>query len=222
MGSGLNQLGKGVYAVAEAARLARIAPATARRWFLGRPDSESGPVLSPHYRPVGSAIAVSFLDLVDLLVVGRFRERGVPLQTVRRVYRRLRERMRHENPFSDQKLLTDGRLVFIEWCDDFGDAELEEVLTGQHAFPEVLRKHLVELDYESATGLAKRWRIDDGVVLDPTRNFGKPIVDEFGIGTRVLAASYAANEDENLVGDLFGVTPTAVLQAVAFERRLAA
>lgn len=177
------------------------------------------PILTPDYRPVGSAVAVSFLDLIDLLVVGRFRERRVSLQSVRRVHERLRERLAQRHPFSHRKLLTNGKLVFIEWCNDLGDPQLEEVLSGQHAFPEVLRKYLAELDYSPDTDMALRWRIDDGIVLDPERNFGKPIVDEFGIATRVLSAAYAANENVELVADLYGVSPLAVHQAVSFERK---
>lgn len=220
MKNDLKLLGKGVYSIAEAARFAQIAPITARRWFMGRQDSKSGPVLRPHYKPVGRSLAVSFLDLVDLLVVGRFREKGVPLQTVRRVYRCLRDRLGQPHPFSHARLLTDGRSIFVEWCDEIAGRELEEALSGQQAFSELLRRYLQEIEYAPESGMACRWRIGDGVVLDPERNFGKPIVDEFGIGTRVLAAAFKANSnDKQLVADLYSVTPKAVLQAVAFEKR---
>ena len=161
--------------------------------------------------------------MIDLLVVGRFRDQGVSLQTIRKVRAKLATRLRHAHPFSDQRLLTDGRSIFLETCTDIDDRRLEEVLSGQQAFREILLRYLREIDYVPETRLARRWRISEGVVLDPGRNFGKPTVDEFGIQTRVLAASFAANgENADLVADLYGVTPDAVRQAVQFERKVAA
>lgn len=219
----MERLGRGVYAIAEAAHLAMISPTTARRWFLGRPDSPAGPVLRPDYDQVGESVAVSFLDLVDLLVVGRFREQRVSLQTVRKVYHKLKQTLGQVHPFGHRKLLTDGRAVFLETLDNIGDRHLEEILTGQRAFPEVLKRYLREVEYSPDTGIAQRWRISQGIVLDPTRNFGKPTVDAFGICTAGLAAAYSANaENAELVADLYGVTPGAVMDAVRFEHKTAA
>lgn len=215
-------LGQGVYGLGEAARFAIISPISARRWFVGRPDSGSGPVLRPDYTRLGRALAISFLDLVDLLVVGRFRHEGISLQTIRKIQRRLQERFRETHPFSHRRLLTDGRRVFLESCAGLDDLHLEEVLSGQTAFPEVLRRYLRDIDY-SRSGIAERWRVADGVVLDPARNFGKPTVDDCGIRTSVLAKAYHANaRNPDLVADLFGTTPDSVIRAVQFERRPAA
>lgn len=87
--------------------------------------------------------------------------------------------------------------------------------------PEVLSPYLKQIEYANDTQTAIRWNIADGIVLDPTRSFGKPIVASEGTTTYVLAQSYLANnQDQNLVADLFDVTPDAVLRAVDFEREL--
>jgi uncharacterized protein (DUF433 family) len=215
-------LGKGVYGVQEAARLARVRPNTVRRWFVGRNDSRIGPVLRPDYPSVNGRQAVSFLDLVDLLVVGRFREARVPLQTVRRVYQVLSKRLQTTHPFGHQKLLTDGNAVFVETLDALGDKYLEEVLTRQRAFPQILRQYLSEIVY-GPQQIAARWNIAPGVVVDPSINFGKPTIAESGVSTYVLVSCYRANNcNAEAVSDLFEVSPDAVLRAVAFEQHLAA
>ncbi|MGE3180134.1 MAG: hypothetical protein AB7N71_00760, partial [Phycisphaerae bacterium] len=207
-------LGQGVYSIGEAAKLTEIAPGSARRWFFGRPDSASGSVLSPDYPRVGKEVAISFLDLIDLLVVGRFRDLEIPLQTIRRVYERLQDRLCEDHPFCHHKLFTDGKIIFIEASNSIGDVRLEEAMSGQQAFPKVLKEYLREIDYDPSTQLASRWRISSGVVLDPLRNFGKPTVEAAGISTFVLAnAIVANNRNAEMVADLYGVTPGNVISA---------
>jgi len=215
-------LGKGVYGFPEAARLARIDVNNARRWFLGRRDyPASGPVLRSDVPSVRGKHAISFLDLIDLLVVGRFREHGVPMQTVRKVYGRLRERLGSAHPFSHYKLKSDGRTVFLEVVDDLGDRQLEEVLSGQAAMPRVLDRYLKDIEYGRRTQIAERWNVSPGVVIDPTKNFGKPTAVEAGASTFVLARAFHANgQNAELVADLFATSPQAVLDAVEFEERI--
>jgi uncharacterized protein (DUF433 family) len=71
--------------------------------------------------------------------------------------------------------------------------------------------------------MAKRWCIADLVVIDPAICLGKPIIEEVGITTAILAASYEANDHNvELVADWFRVHPKHVIAAVEFERSLAA
>ncbi|TVS06969.1 MAG: hypothetical protein EA423_05055 [Phycisphaerales bacterium] len=202
-------IGAGAYGLPEAARLAGVQPQTASRWLSGR-------VLKPDLPQVGGRKAVSFLDLVELFVVGRLRSEGVSLQTIRRVYTRLQDKLGHDHPFASQRLLTDGKEIFWEVGDEFGDRRLEEIRSGQNAMPQILERFLKEIEYDS--DVARRWRISPGVVLDPARSFGKPTVDE-GPSTHVLAAAFEANgHDTSLVADLYGVSPESVRTAVEFER----
>lgn len=207
----------GAYGVPEAARLTRVAPQTARRWALG--GAVATPILCPDLEPVNGRFALTFLDLIDLLVVGRLREAGVPLQRLRRVHNRLRMIWREPHPFSNVRLYLDGGgQVLVRRVDLEGDEVLEEVLSGQRAMHPILEPCLRQIEFDRNGGTAMRWRIAEGIVLDPKRAFGKPLVDRTGISTFVLASSFRANDrDAELVADLYGVTPEDVLQAVAFE-----
>ena len=63
----------------------------------------------------------------------------------------------------------------------------------------------------------------DQVVLDPNICLGKPFVENAGIATAILAASFQANgEDAGVVADWYRVRQSHVLAAVEFERSLAA
>ena len=215
-------VGTGTYGIPEASRFARVNLRTAHRWITGSGTAQRGRLFKTDLPAIGNRRALSFLDVIDLLVVGRFREAGVSFQTVRRVYARLSENLGTPHPFSHHRLLTDGRTIFMETLDPVGDEHLEEVLTGQRAMPDILKPYLKQIEYEDNTQTAARWNIATGVVLDPLRSFGKPIVAREGTTTFVLARSYWANEENtDLVADLFDVSPESVLQAVAFEREFA-
>lgn len=215
-------LGIGAYGVPEAASFARVHARTATRWITGSGANHTGRLFKTDLPSIGRRHALSFLDLVDLLVVGRFREEGVSFQTVRRVYSRLRESLGTPHPFGHRRLFTDGRTIFMETLNHVGDEHLEEVLSGQHAMPDILKPYLKQIEYAPDTQTAVRWNIADGIVIDPERSFGKPIVATEGTATFVLArAFWANNRDADLVADLFDVAPRAVHQAVAFEQEFA-
>jgi len=208
----------GAYSIPEAARLTCVPTRTARRWITGGARDPQAPLLQTDLPPVDHRHALSFLDLIDLLVVGRFREEGVSLQMVRRVYTSLKINLNTPHPFSHHRLLTDGSTIFLETLDHGGDKHLEEVLSRQKAMPEVLEPYLVQIEYSPKTDIAERWNIAPNIVLDPTRSFGKPIVADEGTTTFVLARAFSANDNNaDLVADLFDVTSDAVRKAVAFE-----
>ncbi len=213
-------LGLGVYGLPEAARLARVHTSTARRWYVG--GSGHTALLSASIPRVNGRTAISFLDLVDLLVVGQFRSAGVSFQTIRRAYGILQRRFDTAHAFSHRFLLTDGHTILVEYMNELGDDHLEDVITGQRAMPEILREYLKEIDYDDATNLAKQWHVASGVLIDPRRNFGKPIVPS-GVSTSVIYSSAKGNNnDYELVADLFGISAESVRDAVIFEQELAA
>jgi uncharacterized protein (DUF433 family) len=222
--TGTTALGHGVYSFAEAARLTGLRASRVREWFRGKGGMTARvPVLQGDYLPIDSDYAISFLDLIDVFVAGQLREHGVSLQTLRRVYARMQQDLQTKHPFCRKELLSDGKIIFMRSLDSQGQEELTEVLTRQKVFPEILLPFLKTIDYAKVTLLARRWRIAEQVVVDPTICFGKPIVEAVGIPTAVLAQAYAANDkDAELVADWFGVHTSHVLAAAQFERNLAA
>jgi len=211
-------LGNGVYSFSEAARLTRVSSQAMRNWFLGRRDRFLPVMRSDYEDHTGPARLISFHDLIDALVLACLRKFGVSIQYLRRVRDALAKEFGTEHPFCWKNLLTDGESVFVHWADDFGHQKMTELLTHQHAFPDVLRPYLKQVEYDPTTLLADKWKIHQGVVSDPKRQYGKPIVEASGVQTAVLNAAYQANErDAALVADWYGLNVDAVLLAVDFE-----
>ena len=218
-----SQFGLGLYDLREGARLTRLNPARVRRWFVPAKETNRQPILKSDYPWVSGDTAISFLDLIDVFVFGNLREHGVPLQTLRKVYKRLQTDLREKHPFAHNYLATDGREGFLRVADGEGKDLLVEVLTKQMVFPEIIEPFLKQLVYDPNTHLARVWRIADGVLLNPTLSLGKPVVDGVFVKTEVLADAYHANDrDADAVARWYNVSPDDVLTAVRFEAGLAA
>jgi uncharacterized protein (DUF433 family) len=219
-----NVLGRGVYTIPQAARLVGLTTGRVREWFKGRNTaSNRQAVFHSDYKPIGDFFAISFFDLVDVYVAGQLREFGVSLKTVRGTYDRLKRELNTPHPFCRQELFTDGAEVFVRGRDRSGEEEIYEVVTKQKVFPEIILPFLRQIDYDRVTILASRWRIAQGVTVDPRICFGSPVVDEEGIPTYLLSAEYHANnKDADRVATWYRVRPETVLAAVSFENKLAA
>lgn len=218
-------IGGGVYALSEVARYAEIAPTTVSSWFKPRSDGNGrGPLFTSDYRSVGEDYAVSFLNLIEVYVARFFRLQGVTAPRIRRVYGALKSELSSSHPFARQDLYTDGIDIFRRVGEEVNVPEMVDVLTKpkQSVFGE-WRAYLGQFDYIQQTKLAFRWRIANGVVIDPRISFGKPVVGSAGITTFVLANQYAANHrNAALVADLYAVSEEDVLNAVRFEAQEAA
>lgn len=216
-------LGRGLYKLSEVARYTGLPASTVRSWFKQRPDGAGrGPLFEADHQSIGGDCAVSFLNLIDAHVAGFFRAEGVGSVIIRRAYEVLRRDLNTPHPFAHAELCTDGRRIIRHTADTVGDAQLTDVISKQHWFSQ-MRDQLRRFDYDQLTKLAARWRIAEGIVIDPTISFGKPVVDSTGITTFVLANQYEANQrNAGLVADLFGVSEQDILNAVNFEAQFGA
>jgi uncharacterized protein (DUF433 family) len=198
------------------ARYTELPPNTVRAWFT----SANAAIFKPTYTRDSRHFAVSFLDLIDVLVVGRLRGKGVSMQMIRKVYDAMRTDFGVEHPFSHEFILTDGKRVFMQSAKTVKAQAVIEIVSKQNYMETVMRPYLERVDYSSRSFMAERWRILDGVVIDPQVNFGKPTVLGTNTSTYILANAFHANrEDTPMVADLFEVRPEDVVHAVEFERR---
>lgn len=214
----LPTLDSGVYRLADVARYTELHANRVRSWFkLPQADNET-PLFGGDYGIIEHQTAVSFLDMIDVLVAGQFRNEGVSLGVVRRAYASLQQSLACEHPFCHQDLYTDGRRIFVLAASELGDETLSEIVTHQQFFTKI-KDQLMRIEYSKATRLAQKWRIADGVVIDPRICTGKPVVESTGITTFVISNCYFANEeDAAIVSDLFNISEAHVLSAVSFEQ----
>ncbi len=228
-------IGTGLYTIGEVATFTRIPAPQVRRWLRGYRSGNRNypPLWSSELSDSPLPQALGFHDLLEVRIVYAFRQYGVSLPTIRKAYQHAREYFERAYPFTCQRFLTDGRTVFAEILEQAGEAEdakLLDMVRKQYVFEKVVRPSLYAgIEYDES-GSAQRWFLADRkrrIVLDPARNFGKPILAESGVPTEALFAAYQLEQDSRRVAAIYEVLVADVETAIRYqqqlsERRLAA
>jgi uncharacterized protein (DUF433 family) len=220
-------IGVGLYTPREASLYTGIPANDIRRWVFGyRAHGVAHPGLWTPQLAFLEENLLGFHDLLEIRFVHAFRRHGVSLQAIRSASRQAKEMFEQPYPFTCKRFQTDGRSVFATVLDETGDEALLDLVKRQWAFKQVIKPSLYEgIDY-AGQGAAQRWypqKRSKEIVLDPARNFGKPILTEVGIDTSALYLAYKAEgENAKRVATIFEIALSAVESAVAYEQRIAA
>lgn len=216
------------YSVAETARLVGLTASRVRRWLRGYDYTYAEEV--HHQEPVirrggtEGTPSASFLDLVDLLFVKRFLDHGHSLQKVRSALAEATDIL-GTNHFARQSFFTDGKNIYLE-VRERGDAILELLSGGQWVIAPVIQQLAEQIDFDSPTGLARRWYPlgpDGLVVLDPQISFGRPTIARKGVATANVYDFYVGERRQlDPVCEWMDLERQEVAAAVDFEERLAA
>lgn len=216
--SAVRFLGKGIYGVAEAARLLRRPAAQVRRWANGYTYARTydrvkrPPVLQTGREEKG---VLSFHELVELFFVREYTSAGVPLGHVRDTAVALANEY-GPHPFAAKQLLTDGRrLIAVSEYGLITPSTCQLIADFAHDF-------VREVEFEDDH--VRLWRPKEGenhVTVDPERSLGEPILTEYGTPTRTIFQTFVKEQDFDVVADYYDLTPRLVKQAVEFELRFA-
>jgi uncharacterized protein (DUF433 family) len=222
-------IGSGVYSLSEAERLAKIPRKRIRRWMEGYHFISSG---KRHYSPpvIESAIgrgtgelALTFRDLVEVRFLEAFLRKGVTWKEMRIGAARAKTLLTMTHPFSSRRFKTDGRYILAEIAG--GDSPvLLNLSRNQLEFHAIINPLLQGLEFNQFDE-PERWfpmTKRKGIVIDPARAFGAPIVIHGGVPTRVLAASARAERSQRLTARLYDVPLRAVRIAVYYETKFLA
>lgn len=219
-------LGVGLYTPTEAAAYTGIPASQIRRWLFGY---SSGGKHYPglwHPQLEGKADqALGFHDLLEIRFVNVFRHHGVSLQAIRLASSHAREMFNQTYPFTCKRFQTDGNAIFATVLEQTGDESLLDLAKKQYAFKQVVSSSLYRgIEYDNNE--AQRWfplNRSNRVVLDPARNFGKPVLTETGMTVEAIVSAWRAEgEDKKRVAALYEVNVADVEAAILFEQRTAA
>ena len=218
---------RAAYSAAEAGRLVGLNSTRVRRWLRGYDYLYQAEVR--HQDPVvkrthhGPPTYASFLDLVDLLFVKGFLDHGLSLQRVRRALAEATEILGSTH-FARKTFFTDGRNVYLR-VREKGDDILQLLSGGQWVIAPVILGLAQQIDFDTPTGLARRWYPlghNVPVVLDPAVSFGRPAIEGTGIATANVFDFYTAEGSVETTAAWHDIDVACVEAAVRFERRLVA
>lgn len=224
-------IGKGVYTLAEAARLARVPASSIRRWTSGYEYKLRGerrtspPVVMSDRKGDSTSPVVTFADLIEVRFLHAFRKHGVDWKAIRIAAHRARELLGRHHPFSTRLFKTDGRTILTELYPAAKDPALLDLVRNQFEFDRIISPMLYEgLEFNQLDVPARWWPLgqDRHVVVDPLRGFGAPLIAEASVPTSILARAVAVEGSIKLVAAWYEVSEDAVRSAVQFEGSLAA
>lgn len=227
-------LGIGMYPISEAAKILRLPVGKLHRWTKGYYFSardtrrvESRALLQQHdYPELAAQGIVTFLEMIELYLISIFRERGVSMQTIRKVAKRIAERFRTNHPFALMGLRTDGKHIIGEMEDAESGASrrfLEELHNCQIVFD--IAEQFLYPNADAHDDLIHRyWPIgkEKGVVCDPQRNFGQPILDRYRVPTYPLYNMFRSGESPETIAWWYEIDVGSVQSAIEFECFMAA
>lgn len=203
------------YHIREAARYAHIAPQTVSSWHKPLSSNRRGTLSTKN-----KGAALSYLQLIEVAVVAKFRRAGVSLGKIRAAREYVSKQLEAEFPFAEYRFKTDGKELWMDYAQieaDMGDSKLLLASKGgQLAWTDIIGR-LQEFEYEHE-GLAVRWHVagrDENVIIDPRIQFGAPSVE--GVATWAFRGRWEAGEELGDIADDFGVANSDVLAALRFE-----
>jgi uncharacterized protein (DUF433 family) len=220
----------GIYTVPEASRLTSVSPQRIRRWLKGyefrvkHGRRRSPAVWNSQLDPIDHAMALGFLDLLEVRAVDAFVSAGVSWKDLRRIHGEAGQWLGTEHPFCTNRFATDGHTIFMELHEKNNEVMLWDMRDVQRVFEKVIRPFLRNVEFDGGK-VPRRWwpRGKSGkVALDPLRSFGHPIIFREGIATNVLVRSACANNSIEEVARWFHIATASVRAAIDYEQTLVA
>ncbi len=162
----------------------------------------------------------SFADLISMLVVRNLARLGLKVPDIRAAENFLRDRYGHKHPFVSVRLKTDGVDVFYDAAPSIAEQLTAANRGGQEVIRPAITNALRGVSYEE--GLAAAWSPSDGIVLDPTVQFGEPCIVDTGVTTSQLAELTKASDTRPAeIAQTFRLREEQVRRALDFEHKLA-
>ncbi|MFZ5911398.1 MAG: hypothetical protein ACOYYU_15405 [Chloroflexota bacterium] len=218
------------YTLAESSQLAGISRWRAARWLKGyqfrydvgneKRERIKEPVVIHSDEP-----SASFLDLIDLLFVKRFIERGFTLQFLRNALDEARILLGTPH-FARSTFFTSGKQIILELEKADSKYMIALMTHGQGAIPQIVEQFDDKMDFEDVTGygFAARWypKGRQGlVVIDPQVSFGRPTLLGRGIAIENIYDLYLGeNRKIEPVSQWFKIPAPEISAAINFQSGL--
>lgn len=221
--------GKGAYTAPEASRLTGVPTSRIHRWLEGRTRAYNGETVfdhalwTPELPALEGKLHLSFRDLIELRVVDRFRRASTSLPYLRKVVSSAQQLLNDTHPFSNARLKSDGKRLYLQIVSGTREPALVELLSGQHAFHSIISEGLRDVTYDGVS--AAYWTPGEGrgaVVIDPRRSFGQPVLVRSGVPTATIRLQAQSGRSAREIGRDFEIDEASVRAALRFEEALAA
>jgi uncharacterized protein (DUF433 family) len=214
------------YSVAEAARYLKVAPATLRSWFVGRPypkgsgTAHSSPLIRPVKNPPPT---LSFWNLIEAHVLRSLRtDHGVKMDALRRAIHYAQQTLKIERLLLSPELRTDAGKLLL---DRYGQL-IELSASGQVAMRRVFDEHLARVQWDEWKFPVRLFPVTSGdvigaakpIAIDAHIAFGRPVLAEKDITTGAIVERIDAGESVADLAEDYALSENEIVEAVLYER----
>lgn len=224
-------IGKGVYTLSDVYKITNISKQKLVRWIRGytyyRNDKafKVHPFFTADYQSAEAGLTFSFLDVIELLFINSFATRGVSLQTIRLAADRASELLKTAHPFAQKIFYTDGKTIFAEIAIKHNESDLLDLIKKQYQFEKILEPLLYRcLDFDESNAASRWWPLGKKgrIVIDPERNFGKPIIDSLNIKVETIVDLVRRNKSVSEIADWYDIDCESIYAALDYSERVPA
>ncbi|RVU21178.1 hypothetical protein [Methylobacterium oryzihabitans] len=217
-------LSSGIYTVPDAARLVEAEQNEMRVWIEGRKGAQD-PMIENQLGKIGNKTAISFTNLMEVRFISLFIDAGVRLKAIRSIMNEAKNLLEHAHPFATNTVFkTDGRRVVAE-IERLNEAvSIYDLKLKQYEMPEIVRNFLLKDVVFDPRGDAVSWKprpkIAPNIIIHPAHSFGKPILLESLVPAETIAKAFKAEQDAEIVAEMFEIPEAHVIEAVRFHEAL--
>jgi uncharacterized protein (DUF433 family) len=221
-------IGKGIYTISDIHTITNISLSKITRWVNGYTYYRKGkrrdipPVYKKDFDTVNAKRIASFLDLIELLFISSFEKYGFSLQNIRKAADGAAKLLNTTHPFAKKCFFTDGRTILIKIAEKDNIPELLDLLKGQYQMEPIVNQFLFEcLDFDKYDLAEKWWPLGKAsrIVVDPKRNFGKPIINDKNIRIDTIYDLYHRNKSVDEIAEWYEIDTKTINEAVQFYKR---
>jgi len=214
------------YSVAEAARYLKVAPATLRSWFVGRPypkgtgTAHSSPLIRPVKNPPPT---LSFWNLIEAHVLRSLRtDHSVKMEALRHAIRYAEHSLKIDRLLLRPELRTNAGKVLLE---RYGEL-IELSASGQVAMRRLFEEHLARVRWDEWKFPVRLFPVTSGdvigaakpIAIDAHIAFGRPVLAEKGITTGAIVERIDAGESVADLAEDYALSENEIVEAVLYER----
>jgi len=184
----------GIYSITDVIRITKLSRDKVRRWFKELVSEKYEGLQTEHKQDVDNW-HISFLGLIELVVVGTLRDAGVPLKNIMIARKDLAKRTGKIYPFATEAINKKMHVVGKRITFDFKDGIVTLDGTGQFnlAFVKEFFAHIIFDNQGLANHIlpVKGSRI---IVIDPSQEGGKPCINKKGVMVDTIKMFYTGKD----------------------------
>ncbi len=213
------KLGIGIYTVPDIAQILRIPYYKANRWISEYWDNRFGRVFQSKYSWTdGKSKAISFHTLIELYIYIQFSEAGVKTKEILQAHKILSNKFNTPFPFATSYILdhisTDGSKIFFM----VNDAVIYNIDGTNQLNLKFIESFFKKIDFTDDNLASRLWPLGrkKSVVIDPSHQFGQPVIDGTNIIPSTLFNLFQAGEPVDFIASIYGLKQKEVRDAIAY------